>query len=120
MCVGIVMSDRRKVQNLMCQLVIYRKNQKEALQMISFHQSQPIEVLPTGKIEDPSYQSMSLFFHSLYTDLEGLGNNYLENRLSQYHWLNDSFELLEERFNYCETNILIDKSQKREFNFGYK
>ncbi|MBO0421231.1 MAG: sigma 54-interacting transcriptional regulator [Vagococcus fluvialis] len=88
------------------------KIKKEALQMISFHQSQPIEVLPTGKIEDPSYQSMSLFFHSLYTDLEGLGNNYLENRLSQYHWLNDSFELLEERFKYCETNILIDKSQK--------
>ena len=88
------------------------KLKKEAFKVIDFTQKVPIEIAPNGKVVDPSYQSMALFFELIYTELNDIGCQYLENELSFYHWVNESFEKIESQFKLIDNRFLIDKEQK--------
>nr|WP_242542302.1 sigma 54-interacting transcriptional regulator [Vagococcus sp. DIV0080] len=88
------------------------KLKKEAFKSIDFNQKPPIEISPNGKIVDSSYQSMSVFFESIYADLNEVGCQYQENEISFYHWINDSFERIESQFKLIDNRFLIDKYQK--------
>lgn len=88
------------------------KVKKEAFKTIDFSQKPAIEIMPAGKVVDPSYQSVIGLFQLIYSDLNEVSALYLDNQLSFYHWITDAFEKIEERCQLKDSRFLIDKHQK--------